>query len=56
MPRKVHGSKYISESGGEYSYKHSFEELKKDMLDVVAVNDLVESAFVGVTSQFEVDG
>ena len=42
---------FMSESEGEYSYDHSSDELKEALFDMVAVNDLVESSFAGVTAQ-----
>ena len=48
--------KLLSESGGKYSWEGSSDELKESLLGMVAVNDLVESAFGGVTAQLEVFG
>ena len=47
---------FMSDSEGEYSYEHSSDTLKEAMLGVVAVNDLAESSFAGVTAQVEVYG
>ncbi|KAL7523561.1 hypothetical protein ACHAXR_000896, partial [Thalassiosira sp. AJA248-18] len=47
---------FLSESEGEYSYEHSSEELKAALLGMVAVNDLAESSFAGVTAQVQVYG
>ena len=41
---------FISDAKGEYSYEHSSAELKKALLGMVAVNDLAESSFAGVTA------
>ena len=46
----------MSESGGEYSYNHSSHKFKKGLFNVVAVNDLAESSFAGVTAQVQVFG
>ena len=45
---------FMSDSEGEYSYEHSSDTLKEAMLGVVAVNDLAESSFAGVTAQVEI--
>ena len=47
---------FMSNSGGEYSYDHSSTDLKEALLNMVAVNDLVESSFAGVTAQVQVYG
>ena len=41
---------YLSESKSEYSYDHCKEDVKKALLGSMAVNDLAESSFAGVTS------
>ena len=46
----------LSESGGEYSWEGSSDELKESLIGMMAVNDLAESAFGGVTAQLEVFG
>jgi hypothetical protein len=48
--------RFLSDSGGDYSYEHSTDELKKALFGAVAVNDLAESAFAGVTAQVQVYG
>ena len=47
---------FMSNSEGQYSYEHSSDASKEAMLGVVAVNDLAESSFAGVTAQVEVYG
>ena len=47
---------FMSESGGDYSFEHSSDELKKALHGVVAVNDLAESSFAGLTAQVQVFG
>ena len=46
----------MSVSGGEYSWDGSSDNLKKAFLGMMAVNDLAESAFAGVTAQLQVFG
>ena len=46
----------MSESGGAYSWDEASDELKKSLFGMMAVNDLVESAFGGLTDQLEVFG
>ena len=46
----------MSESGGAYSWDMASDELKKSLFGLMAVNNLVESAFVGLTAQLEVFG
>ena len=46
----------MSESEGEYLYDHSSNEMKEALFDMVAVNDLAESSFAGVTAQVQVYG
>ena len=46
----------MSESGGAYSWDVASDELKKSLLGLMAVNDLAESAFGGLTAQLEVFG
>ena len=48
--------KLLSESGGDYSWEGSSDELKESLIGMMAVNDLAESAFGGVTAQLEVFG
>ena len=47
---------FMSDSGGEYSYDHSTPELRTAMLGMVAVNDLAESSFAGVTANVQAFG
>ena len=46
----------MSESGGAYSWDVASDELKKSLFGLMAVNDLVESAFGGLTAQLEIFG
>ena len=46
----------LSESEGKLSWDHSSEDLKKALEGMVAVNDLAESSFAGVTAQVQVFG
>ena len=46
----------MSESGGAYSWDVASDELKKSLFGLMAVNDLAESAFGGLTDQLEVFG
>ena len=48
--------KLLSDSEGEYSWDGSSDELKESMIGMMAVNDLAESSFGGVTAQLEVFG
>ena len=44
----------MSESGAEYSWDGSPDELKGALIGFMAVNDIAESSFAGVTSQLQV--
>ena len=44
----------MSESGAEYSLDGSSNDLKEALLGFMAVNDLAESSFAGVTAQLQV--
>ena len=44
------------ESGGAYSWDMASDELKKSLFGLIAVKDLAESAFVGLTEKLEVFG
>ena len=44
------------EYGAKYSWDGWSDELEEAFLDFMAVNDLVESSFTGVTSQLQVFG
>ena len=44
------------ESGGAYSWDVASDELKKSLFGLMAVNDLAESVFGGLTAQLEVFG
>ena len=46
----------MSESREHYSWDGLADELKQALIDFMAVNDLVESSFVGVTAQLQVFG
>jgi hypothetical protein len=46
----------LSESEGELSWDHSSLKLKDALMGMVAVNDLAESSFAGVTAQVQVFG
>ena len=46
----------MSESGGAYSWDVASDELKKSLFGMMAVNDLTESAFGGLTYQLEAFG
>ena len=46
----------LSESGGEYSWDGSSDELKESLIGLMATNCLAESSFGGVTAQLEVFG
>ena len=46
----------MSESGGAYSWDVASDELKKSLFGLMAVSDLAESAFGGLTAQLEVFG
>ena len=46
----------MSESGADYSWDGFSDELKESLLGFLAVNDIVESSFSGVTSQLQVFG
>ena len=46
----------ISESSGAYSWDVDSVELKKSFFGLMAVNDLAESAFGGLTAQLELFG
>ena len=45
--------KLLSESGGEYSWEGSSDESEKSLIGMMAVNDLVESAFGSVTHNWK---
>jgi hypothetical protein len=47
---------FMSDSGGEYSCDRSTPELRTTMLGMVAVNDLAESSFAGVTANVQAFG
>ena len=47
---------FMSDSGGEYSWDHASDELKESLYGLMAVNDLAESSFAGLTAQVEVYG
>ena len=47
---------FMSNSGGEYCYDHSSTDLKEVLLNMVVVNDLLESSLAGVTVQVQVYG
>ncbi|KAL7537517.1 hypothetical protein ACHAXR_007880 [Thalassiosira sp. AJA248-18] len=47
---------YLSESKSEYSYEYCPEEMKEALLGAMAVNDLAESSFAGVTAQVQFFG
>ena len=44
------------ESGGVYSWDVASDEFKKSLFGMMAVNNLAESAFGGLTAQIEVFG
>ena len=46
----------LSESGGEYSWDGSSDELKEALVGMMATNCLAESSFGGLTAQLEVFG
>ena len=46
----------MSESGDAYPWDVASDELKKSLFGLMAVNDLAESAFGGLTAQLEVFG
>ena len=48
--------KYLSLSGSPFSFDHCPDDVKKAMLGMMAVNDLAESSFAGVTSQVQCYG
>lgn len=48
--------KYLSVSGSPYSFEHCPEEVKEAMMGMMAVNDLAESSFAGVTAQVQCYG
>ena len=43
-------------SGSPYSFEHCPEEVKEAMMGMMAVNDLAESSFAGVTAQVQCYG
>ena len=45
---------FLSDSGGELSFEHSSEEDKLALCGMMAVNDLAESSFAGLTAQVQV--
>ena len=49
-------NKYLSVSGSPFSYDHCPEDVKTAMLGMMAVNDLAESSFAGVTAQVQCYG
>ena len=46
----------MSESGSDYSWYGSSDELKEALLGFMAVNDLADSSSAGVTAQLQVFG
>ena len=48
--------KYLSVSGSPYYFEHCPEEVKEAMMGTMAVNDLAESSFAGVTAQVQCFG
>lgn len=48
--------KYLSVSGSPFSYDHCPQAVKDAMLGMMAVNDLAESSFAGVTAQVQCYG
>ena len=48
--------KYLSLSGSPFSFEHCPEEVKEAMCGMMAVNDLAESSFAGVTAQVQCYG
>ena len=48
--------KYLSVSGSPFSYDHCPADIKKAMIGMMAVNDLAESSFAGVTAQVQCYG
>ena len=44
------------ESGGAYSWDVASNEFKKSLFGLMAMNNLAESAFGGLTAQFEIFG
>ena len=48
--------KYLSLSGSPFSFDHCPEDVKNAMLGMMAVNDLAESSFAGVTAQVQCYG
>ena len=48
--------KYLSVSGTAFSFDHCPENIKQAMMGMMAVNDLAESSFAGVTSQVQCYG
>ena len=56
MDRKKATYSLLSVSGGKLSYEHCPEDLRKSMWGMMAVNDLAESAFAGVTEQLQCYG
>ena len=47
---------FLSDLGGELSFEHSSEEDKLALRGMMAVNDLAESSFAGLTVQVQVFG
>ena len=48
--------KYLSVSGSPFSFDHCPEDVKEAMMGLMAVNDLAESSFAGVTAQVQCYG
>jgi len=48
--------KYLSVTGSPFAYDHCPEDVKTAMLGMLAVNDLAESSFSGVTAQVQCYG
>jgi hypothetical protein len=47
---------YMSDADGKYSWKCCSDEVKAALLGMMAVNDLAESSFAGVTAQIQMFG
>ena len=45
--------KYLTSSGSLFSFTHSPEEIRKDMIREMATNDIAESSFAGVSSHIQ---
>ena len=48
--------KYLSVSGSPFSFDHCPEDVKEAMMGLMAVNDMAESSFAGVTAQVQCYG